>query len=141
MSAYLQEIFARIEQYRAAEVKPWEDVQPYSIKKAVRNAARKNKKEDQAVPLLAHAGLARHVTPEELQVRYDKNNLAYAKQITNHINQEAEKARQLAAVVLELVGEEAMRDLEKYRVRIYPHKIVYDLEFWKKTIKEHKEEK
>lgn len=134
----IQKIYARIEQCRAAEAGPWENWQPYPYEKAVRNAARKNKKENQAVPLLAQAGLAHHVTPEELQARYD--NEAYAKRIAGHINQEAEKARQLVAQVLDLVGEDEMRKLEAYRMRVYSRSLVYDLEFWKQVIQNHKEE-
>lgn len=140
MNALLLEIYARIERYRAAEAGPWENWQPYPYEKAVRNAARKNKKENQAVPLLAQAGLAHHVTPEELQARYDKSNEAYAKRIAGHINQEAEKARQLVAQVLDLVGEDEMRKLEAYRMRVYSRSLVYDLEFWKQVIQNHKEE-
>lgn len=130
----LDDILARIERNRKAENEPWEGDQSYSMEKAEKNVIRKNRKADAAAPLLAYVGLVEHQTPEELKAKYDRNNVIYAKQITSCTNEMAERAKEMIRMVSKFKTEEELLELEAYRVRVYPLRIEYDLEYWKRFL-------
>lgn len=130
----VRQIFARLERALKAFEDVWlpENQTGYRMVLAKRNAARKNKKADEAAPLLASAGLVEHITGEHLKERYDERNQDYAEHLVESERKWAEKARRRVMAVANQVSVEALLEMEAYRVRTYPPIVAYDLEYWKK---------
>ena len=114
----------------------WDGDMSYPMRLAVKTAVRLNKKEANKYPLFESAGILEKTTPEQVEEKYSRHNVEFAKQMIDMWNRNAQDASNLVRQVAALVTEENLKELEAYRVRVFPHAAEYDLSYWKKQLPE-----